>query len=560
MPFAISPPRLALVASILAVVVAGGARADALDAVSRVDAVTVYPDAAAVTRVASVSLPAGSSTLTFHDLPMGLDPGSIRVEGAGEAAIAIGSVETRVAPSTEPSRDGAIDAKRKALRGQREAWQATLDALEGKKAMMVRFANAGPEKLSPEAKPLDLSQWSAAWDVVGQGLAKVGDELVAARAKAREIDEEIAALDRAGQPQKPRALGREAIVALETDGATKGSISITYRVTGAAWRPAYDARLTTTSGLRASLELVRRAIVTQRTGEDWSQAALSVSTTRAAEGAQAPDVYTQRLTFAEPPVVMGAMERARAPEPSAQAKAAPPPPARPVAAQEQQASLDAGAWQASFKIPGRVDAPGDGSPRAFRIASATLAPDLVIRVAPELDSAAYLQARIVNTQEAALLPGAVNIERDGAFVGVSRIGLVAPGEATELGFGVDDRVTVARVPVRRKENEPSWFGSTKTEQREFKTSVKNLHPFAVKVGVIDRMPISENAAIVIEPSPVTTPPTDKIVDDRRGVMGWRFDLAPNESKDIRLAYRMKWPADRDVVFETLPTGVGRPMP
>ena len=27
-----------------------------------------------------------------------------------------------------------------------------------------------------------------------------------------------------------------------------------------------------------------------------------------------------------------------------------------------------------------------------------------------------------------------------------------------------------------------------------------------------------------------------------------LDLAPGESKDIRLAYRMKWPADRDIVI------------
>ncbi len=180
----------------------------------------------------------------------------------------------------------------------------------------------------------------------------------------------------------------------------------------------------------------------------------------------------------------------------------------------------------------------------------------MIRSAPALDDGAYLQATITNSEEAALLPGPVNIERDHVFVGVSQIGLVAPGDSADMGFGADDRVKVVRVPVRRRENDPTWFNSTKTEQREFKTTVKNLHPFPVKVSIVDHVPISETTTIVIDQLPSTTPPTDKALGDRRGVLQWRFDLAANESKEIHLGYRMKWPADRAVTFETLTSNGG----
>ena len=146
---------------------------------------------------------------------------------------------------------------------------------------------------------------------------------------------------------------------------------------------------------------------------------------------------------------------------------------------------------------------------------------------------------------------------DGGFVGVGRIGLVAPGDSTDIGFGADDRVKVTRVPIRRKENEPSWTTSAKTEQREFRTTVKNLHPFAIKVNIVDQIPISENSAITIEQLSTTTAPTEKIVNDRRGVMGWTWDVAPNETKTILVAYRMKWPADREVVFQNVPNGPGQ---
>jgi uncharacterized protein (TIGR02231 family) len=141
------------------------------------------------------------------------------------------------------------------------------------------------------------------------------------------------------------------------------------------------------------------------------------------------------------------------------------------------------------------------------------------------------------------------VRRDNTFVGSGRLGLVAPGDAVDLGFGADDKVKITRVPMRRKENEPNWLGQTKTEVREFKTTVKNLHDFPVRVTMIDQIPISENTAIIIEQLPQTTPPTEKQVADKRGVMSWTYDLAPGEAKDIRLAYRMKWPAEREVVLE-----------
>ena len=193
-------------------------------------------------------------------------------------------------------------------------------------------------------------------------------------------------------------------------------------------------------------------------------------------------------------------------------------------------------------MPGRLSVPGDGAPKSFVLSSRQITPTLSIKTVPALDPTAYLEGHFVNEEEAAILPGDVRVRRDTTFVGTGRVGLVAPGDSLDLGFGADDKVKVTRVPVRRKENEPTWFGQTKTETREFKTSIKNLHDFSVRITMIDQVPISENSAIVVEQLPQTTPPTEKQVGDKRGVMSWTYDFAPGETKEVRLAYRMKWPA------------------
>jgi hypothetical protein len=67
--------------AVIAAFAAGQAGAADLDASSAVDAVTVYPDGASVTRVITLDLPLGDTTLVAKDFPLTLDTSSLRVEG-----------------------------------------------------------------------------------------------------------------------------------------------------------------------------------------------------------------------------------------------------------------------------------------------------------------------------------------------------------------------------------------------------------------------------------------------------------------------------------------------
>ncbi len=519
---------------------------------SRVESVTVYPDGASVTRLTSVDLPAGASTVVLKGLPAAIDPASIRVAGEGSSAFAIGSVETRSVPGDpRPVMDAALEEKLKALREKRDITAARLEAGERRRAMVRRYAEASPEKLGPDAKPLDVAQWAGAWDAVGEALVKVNEELRVLAAELRTLDEEIAALERARpQPQKPGAPAFEAAIAVETSAALKATLTVTYRVSGAHWRPLYDARLDTGGpDKKASLELVRRAEIVQRTGEPWADVTLTVSTVRLAKGAGAPDLPPAWVAFREPvrrrdvtPSDAPRSAPAPAPTTAEERRAVPPQPAV-----EQQARLDAGPFQAAFTIPGRVTIPADGSPKAFRISGKTVTPELSLKTVPVLDPTAWLEAAFVNEEDAPLLPGHVAIHRDGVFVGRGQLALVPPGDKVTLAFGSDDRVKVARAPVNFRDEEPGFLGSSRTSLREFRTTVKNLHSFPVKITVIDRIPVSNDAAITVETLTQTTAPTEKIVEEKRGVMSWTWEYKPGEQKEIRLAYRLKWPADRDIV-------------
>jgi uncharacterized protein (TIGR02231 family) len=551
---ALLPLNLALALS------AGDARAADLDLASTIDRVTVYPDGAVITRLGQASLAAGVSQIVLRGLPAAIDPASVRVEGQGSAAFSIGAVDVRNVPGdARPAVDAALEGKLKGLRDEREVVAGRLIAAEGKKAAIDRFAQSGPDALGTDGKALAITEWANAWDAIGGGLARVAEELRLANAKARDLDAEIAALERA-RPSAPRAGApkRDVVIAVEAAGATRAEFTVSYRIAGAAWQPAYEARLVT--GAKPVLELTRRAEVTQRTGEEWRDVVLSVSTVRAARGTAAPELFSQQIVFHEALMRSQISEASRQrsapaslPNPAAaEADSKMQPAPAPVVAEVARASVEAGTYQASFTVPGRVTLTADGAMKALALAQRSLEPALSARVVPVLDETAYLDAALTNDEEVPLLPGAVTLHRDGTYIGRGRFGLVAPGDKTTLGFGADDRIKVKRVPVKRRENEPTWYGQTKTDLNEFRTTIRSLHTVPIKVTVLDRLPFSENSTIVVEQMPQTTPPTEKQPGDRRGVLSWTFDALPNTEKEIRLAYRLKWPGDREIGFSTRP--------
>src|ERR1700752_5480755 len=89
-----------------------------IDVRSSIDSVTVYPDGATVTRVISVDLPQGDTTLIARDFPPGLDSASLRVEGETIAPVTIGAIGAR-APRLERPPDPPQPEKRfQGLKGE----------------------------------------------------------------------------------------------------------------------------------------------------------------------------------------------------------------------------------------------------------------------------------------------------------------------------------------------------------------------------------------------------------------------------------------------------------
>ena len=528
-------------------------RAADLDATSVVDAVIVYPDGASVTRVVTLDLPAGDNSAVLKDFPLTLDPSSLRVEGDAGAKLTIGSIDARPPRAAPPVNLPELDKRIEALKDERVNLQGAINAATARRKFAERFAEASPAGIGDKGEARPISEWRAAFAAVAEEIASADTAIRDAERKQRELDREIARLEQ-DKAQKPPAK-LEVRIELAASAATKATLRVSYVVRNARWAPLYDARLDTGGRDRKpSLELVRRAEITQNTGEDWSDVALTVSTVRTARGGSAPDLNSLIVQY-PPPLrpaapANAAMDSARPAQRGVMAKVAEPYAER---ADEQQATAEVGSFQVMFKIPGRVSVGASEGAKSLRISTAAIAPDLAVRAVPVKDPTAFLEASFKQGEDAPLLPGRIAIYRDGVFVGRGQMAAASKDEPVRLGFGADDKIKIERTVVKRNEGSAGLIVTTsKTDERSFKTTVRNGHDFPIKVAIEDQLPVSENEDIQVEMLSSTTPPTTTNLRDKRGVLEWAFEAKPGEVKDISFAWRVRWPKDKGVVM--VPSG------
>jgi uncharacterized protein (TIGR02231 family) len=526
------------------------------DVTSAIDAVTVYPDGATVTRVIHVELPQGDSVLRARDFPPGLDPASLRVEGDAQARLVIGGIDARPPRAERPPLDPELENRVEALRDERGGLDDKIEAASARKKFALRFAEGSPVPLGEKGEARPLSEWRSAFAAVAEEVAIADGAIREARLHQREIDRELARLEAQRNANPPRKM--EVRIDLAADTATAATLRVSYSVRGARWSPIYDARLD--SGARdrkPSLELVRRAEIVQNTGEDWQDVQLAVSTVRTAKGGNAPDLRPLIVRYPvarppEPPMPAGpppATLRSLSPEKPADALSAQSPELkRSMAAEEREAAVETGGFQAMFRLPGRVSVAADEGAKSFRITAATITPDLLVRATPALDSTGFLEAGFKHGEEAPLLPGRVAIYRDRIFVGRSQMPLTAKEQPVRLGFGADDKIKVERTIASRSEGSAGLITTSKIDQRDYKIAVRNGHDAAVRVAIEDQLPVSEIDDVKVELLPGSTAPTERDVRNRRGVVAWSFELGAREARDIKFGWRVRWPSDKSVVY------------
>ncbi len=545
--------RYSLSVSLLSLI-ATGAMADEFSLQSTVIAATVYAQGATITRAVSYDIPAGQHRLVIADIPYEFQAQTLQFMGGDGLFINASQLISQRASTANQQleRRQALEAEIKALEAQMRSKQAE-SATAG---LVITAANAriklldtiGSQQAQGAPAALDAAAISTA--TISALVALVGDETLSALQEAQAARVEIADINQSMQDiqadlDKARAalarLTRPAdwsyglSLQVEAEAATSGVLQISYVVSEASWHPVYRFMLDTET---ETLRVERRATISQGTNETWENAAITVSTAAPYEGGRftLPTTNIARYEAPQPPGTIRRMPESATG--GALAMAAPDMAVMEDPAPMNQAALGFQGITASYILPAGTVVSGDREETTVALGQNSF--DVALSARTSMGSEAYVVADWENTTGEPFLPGLATYFRDGAFVSKGRVDMVAAGATTPLGFGKINGLQVRRTTLRREDGSSGVLTTSNDRLVEYELSVENVSNRAWDVVLYDRVPVSEQEALIVDWS-ARPRPTLTDVDGRRGVIGWEFALESGARKAIKLSYELQWP-------------------
>ncbi len=272
---------------------------------SQIDSVTVFRRGALVTRTAVL---AADSTVRLAPLPLTMDDGSVRVrvhsddiltkapiaEAVNVRLEVMSAAESQPAPS-----DADVKEARERVAKIKARRAITMNALN-RVAELEPLRRAQPRDEAPVI--VDTTARLAMLRFRRERSEALSDELAAQTEQLRQANEDLAKKEEAlreassATQERPDELRKALYVSMR--GATAGAkVTVSYLVPGATWSPSYTVRLNQEMD---AAELSVRAMVGQRSGEDWSDVALTLSTASPQSFYDLPELRSIRIGRQQP--------------------------------------------------------------------------------------------------------------------------------------------------------------------------------------------------------------------------------------------------------------------
>lgn len=500
--------------------------------------VVVFPQAAQVSRAATVALPAGQHRITLHGLPAGTDADALRVRVDGARLVSATIQHGRPLPDGSGDSPAVAEARR-ALRVARQA----LADHDTQVAMIAAQAQAADDLA---AYMLGMAAGGAATDMslpnrldyLENRLTGARRAAVEARARADRMAPDRAPLQRALEDAQahldavlaPGGAGQSLVVAIDSTGEP-ALITVTATVADAGWRPVYDLHLDSHA---PALRLDRGAVVAQNSGEDWADVSLTLSTARPTDRAAPTRIDPEIVAVFDAGAVLrrnrslGAMAKTGAATPDAAPAYADV--ADPVSMGETVL------WQAP--APATIRSGADAA--RLSLGTQALAPTIRAEAAPLFDTTAYLVAEAVNDTGQPLLPGQATLFADGAMVGQMQMPMAAIGATMEIGFGPIEGLAVARRTPARDQGETGLIRKASERREQVQIIAHNRTDRDWPLRITDRVPVSEQEVLRIDWQ-ATPPPSAELPEARRGILIWDRPIAAGETQEITIDTTLRWP-------------------
>ncbi|MFJ3669727.1 mucoidy inhibitor MuiA family protein [Streptomyces sp. NPDC090106] len=499
-----------------------------------VTAVTCLEDRAQVERSTTLELRPGIQTLRLGPVSALAVDRTLHAEVSAEHPATV--LDARIVRTWTPRGPGpgaddsalrlrlhAVEEEQTALERRRDRLRTRLGLLDTLTADLLREIGEGTGYGES-----DTARWTAELDRVDAEHDTHDGELRSAEARLKVLAEELQEAEEAIAlaEERPVELVGHVVLTVEATEAGPARLRVGHLTACALWRPAYRAVLD-----GDSLTLETDAVVWQRTGEDWTDVRLTLSTARSALSTEPPRLGEDRLTLMD-----------RSPEER-----------RTVAVELREEEItelgpaavlglpgvDDGGHTRVLHSPAPVSVPADGHAHRVPLSAATTAVTSEYTCSPELSPLVTRTVRCANPSGHALLAGPVDLVGPGGSGGRGTLDFTAPGAPLELAFGSHDDCRVLREVEEHRET------ATLTQRTTLTRTVRlHLSRFSAPghendqvITVRERVPVSEISAVEVKLRKEGCSPAPDTVDTE-GIARWDITLPPDGRRTLTLVYEL----------------------
>ncbi|MBL0153281.1 MAG: mucoidy inhibitor MuiA family protein [Chitinophagaceae bacterium] len=377
--------------------------------------------------------------------------------------------------------------------------------------------------------------------------------------KIQELREKITKLNKV-EPVNLKSWG-QVILQVVSRKSQEIPVSLSYYTPNAGWVALYDIRVNSKTN---KVKLVYKATVTQTTGFNWKQTKLTLSTGTPNFGISAPVLTPWYLQLYVPGLYTDLERRAqlanagrntiqsyRDEEKLSQEVVVTGYGAYKVADKsltvdpstlQNFTKLNEGQLNTNFEIDLPYDIESDGLVHSVNIRDQEINCVLKNYAVPRMDKDAYLLAEVADWQNLDLLPGDANIIMDDTYIGKSIIDPNSTADTLNLSLGRDQRIAIRRTTVKELTSLKT-NGPTSKQVFTWEVTVKNNKLTDVNLLLKDQYPLSNIKEVEVK----MEDDGGAMVNPDTGVLTWKVDLKPGESRKLRFSYSVKYPKDKKIV-------------
>lgn len=387
--------------------------------------------------------------------------------------------------------------------------------------------------------------------------------------KMEEIRKRITLANTAVIPDTKQKAYGQVILQVMCKKAGEIPVELSYYTNNAGWTAIYDIRVNSKTN---KVKMVYKASLTQTTGVDWKDTKLTLSTGTPTFGVAAPVLTPWYLQLYVPGIYTDLQKRAAAGNAQRNViqsyrdddKLATEVVVTALGVERkpkelgfstqtidpstlnQYTSLNEGQLNTNFEIDLPYNIESDGQLHSVTIKDQEINCVLKNYAVPRIDKDAYLLAEVTDWQNLDLLPGDANIIMDDTYIGRSLIDPNTIADTLNLSLGRDKRVAVKRSLIK----ELSSLKTTGKESKQvftYEITVKNNKVMDVNLLLKDQFPLSNIKEIVVALEEDVKSDIKPEINMETGVLTWKIDLKPGESKKVRFSYSVKYPKDKKIV-------------